>query len=147
MTENDVAKLIVDAAFKIHRGLGPGLLESVYEAVLSHELVGRGLRVDRQRTIPIQWDGIVFDEGFRADLIVDDLVIVEIKSVVRPVRVFKMQLLTYLRLTGKRLGILVNFGEELFKDGIFRVVNNLTEASSDSRDHEDLTAIVGDRIL
>lgn len=127
MNENEVSKLIVDAAYRIHRQLGPGLFESVYETILCHELQSRGLSVQRQQAIPITWDGIVFDEGFRTDLIVNDFVIIEIKSVVQHVRAFKKQLLAYLRLTGRRLGLLINFGEELFKDGVFRVVNNLPD--------------------
>jgi GxxExxY protein len=125
LTENEVAKIVVDAAFKVHTALGPGLLESVYEAVLAHELGARGLRVHRQVPIPIEYDGIRFDEAFRADLLVDDLVIVELKSieVVRPVH--KKQLLTYLRLSRRRLGLLLNFGAPLIKDGITRVVNGL----------------------
>jgi len=127
MNENDVAKIIVDAAFKIHKTLGPGLLESVYEAVLARELARRGLRMVRQQIIPIRYEDMTFDEGFRADLIVNDLVIVETKSVEQVAGVHKKQLLTYLRLTGKRLGLLINFGEELIRDGISRVVNGLVE--------------------
>jgi GxxExxY protein len=98
MTENDVARVIVDAAYKIHSSLGPGLLESVYEAVLAHELRKRGLRVLRQESIPVVWEEIKLDEGFRADLIVESLVIVELKSVENIAPVHKKQLLTYLRL-------------------------------------------------
>lgn len=125
LTENDVAKIVVDAAFKVHTTLGPGLLESVYEAVLAHELGGRGLRVQRQVPIAIEYDGLRFDEAFRADLLVEDLVIVELKSieVVRPVH--KKQLLTYLRLSHRKLGLLINFGAPLIKEGITRVVNGL----------------------
>lgn len=144
MTENEIARVVVDAAFHIHRELGPGLLESVYEAILAHELRERGLTVQQQPRIPIQWKDMTFDEAFRADLIVNDLVIVEVKSVLKPVRIFKVQLLTYLRLTGKRLGLLINFGEELFKDGIFRVVNNL---SDDRTQHiQDLQGELADHI-
>jgi GxxExxY protein len=127
MNENDVAKIIVDAAFKIHTVLGPGLLESVYQAVLAHELEKRGLRVVRQQPIPVRWGDIELEEGFRADLIVQDLVIVELKSVEQIERVHKKQLLTYLRLADKRLGLLINFGAELIKDGIKRIVNGLPE--------------------
>ena len=130
ITENEVAKVVVDACYRIHSGLGPGLLESVYEAVLARELERRGLRVQRQAPVPVSWDGLRFDEGFRADLIVDDLLIVELKSVEKLVPVHGKQLLTYLRLTGKRLGLLVNFGEELIKDGIKRVVNGLPDDGS-----------------
>jgi len=100
-------------------------LESVYEVILAHELKRRGLKVDRQVPVAIVFDGIRFDEGFRADVIVGDKVIVELKSVENVIPVHKKQLLTYLRLTDKRLGLLLNFGSELIRDGISRVVNNL----------------------
>jgi len=125
MTENEVAKIVVDAAYHIHKRLGPGLLESVYEIVLAHVLKKRGLRVKRQVSVPIVFDEIKFDEGFRADLIVEEKVIVELKSVEKVSRVHKKQLLTYLRLADKRLGLLINFGAELIRDGISRVVNEL----------------------
>lgn len=125
MTENEIAKIIVDAAFQIHKRLGPGLLESVYEIVLAHELKKRGLRVKRQVPVAIVYDDIKFDEGFRADLIIEDKVIVELKSVEKVSPVHKKQLLTYLRLADKRLGLLINFGSELIRDGISRVVNEL----------------------
>ena len=125
MTENEIAKIIVDTAFHIHKKLGPGLLETVYEVVLAHALQKRGLKVERQVPIAIVFDGIRFNEGFRADLIVEDKVIIELKSVESIVPVHKKQLLTYLRLADKRLGLLINFGSELIKDGISRVVNNL----------------------
>ena len=122
---NFVAKETVDAAFQVHSELGPGLLESVYEIALCHELNKRGLAVERQKPIPVRYDGLRFDEGFRADLVVDDLLIVELKSVEKIAPVHKKQLLTYLKLTDKRLGLLVNFGDYLIKDGIFRVANGL----------------------
>jgi GxxExxY protein len=125
MTENEISRQIVDAAFQIHTRLGPGLLESVYEVLMAHELRKRGLRAERQVPVRIAYDGIVFDEGFRADLIVEDLVIVELKSVETTAPVHGKQVLTYLRLTGKRLGLLVNFGEALIKHGIERVANGL----------------------
>ena len=125
MTENEIAKEIVDAAFQIHKRLGPGLLESVYEIVLAHELKKRGFRVKRQVPVAIVYDDIKFDEGFRADLIIEDKVIVELKSVENVIPVHKKQLLTYLRLADKRLGLLINFGAELIRDGISRVVNGL----------------------
>jgi GxxExxY protein len=103
------------------------LLETVYEIVLAHEIARKGLRVERQKPIPIAYDHIVFDEGFRADLIVEDKVIVEIKSVEAVKPVHKKQLLTYLRLTGKKLGLLINFGSALIKDGLFRVANNIPD--------------------
>lgn len=127
MTENEISRQIVDAAFQIHTRLGPGLLESVYEVLMAHELRKRGLRVERQVPVRIVYDGITFEEGFRADLIVEDLVIVELKSVEKTLPVHGKQLLTYLRLTDKRLGLLVNFGEALIKHGIERVVNGLPD--------------------
>lgn len=125
MTENEIAKIVVDAAYHIHVKLGPGLLESVYESVLAYELKKRGLRVVRQQPIPVVYDELQFDEGFRADLIVNDLVIIELKSVEKIHPVHKKQLLTYLRLADRRLGLLINFGEALIKDGISRIANNL----------------------
>jgi GxxExxY protein len=119
-TENDLAHDIVDAAFHIHKNLGPGLLESVYELILAHELKKRGLHVVRQQPVAITYDGIQFDEGFRADLIVEGKVIIELKSVEQVAAVHKKQLLTYLRLADKRLGLLIN-------DGISRVVNGLED--------------------
>ena len=127
MTENEVAKIIVDAAYKIHCALGPGLLESVYEVVLAKELGNRGLTVQRQQPITIAYEDLVFDEGFRADLIVENCVIVELKSVETIAPVHRKQLLTYLRLTDMRLGLLINFNTPLIKDGIIRVANNLTQ--------------------
>jgi GxxExxY protein len=127
MTENEIARIIVDVAFKIHTTLGPGLLESVYEAVMAHELIKRGLRVMRQVPIPIVYDGMMLDEGFRADLIVNDLVIVELKSVEQIHPVHPKQLLTYLKLSNKRLGLLINFNVPLIKNGITRIVNGLPE--------------------
>lgn len=126
-TENELAREIVDAAFQVHSTLGPGLLESVYEAILTRELTKRGLSVVRQQPVPIHYDGLNFDEGFRADLIVNDIVIVELKSLDQVAPIHKKQLLTYLRLTNKRLGLLINFGSALIKDGIFRVANSLPE--------------------
>lgn len=127
MTENEIASIIVDACVKIHKKLGPGLLESVYERILARELSKRGLDVVRQVAVPIVWEDEIFDEGFRADLIVSDRVIIELKSVEQLAKVHKKQLLTYLRLTDKKLGILANFGECLMKDGISRIVNGLRE--------------------
>ena len=127
MTENGLAKQIVHAAYKMHTTLGPGLLESVYETVLAFELKQLGLRVIRQQPIAIAYESIHFDEGFRADLIVEHKVIVELKSVETVAPVHKKQLLTYLRLADKRLGLLINFGSALVKDGITRVVNGLQE--------------------
>lgn len=127
MTENAVAKQIVDVAFRVHRALGPGLLESVYEAVLAGELEKRGLSVARQQAIPVVYEGTRFETGFRADLVVQDNVIVEIKSTAEVAPLHKKQLLTYLRLSGKRLGLLINFDVALIRDGITRIVNGLEE--------------------
>ena len=125
--ENEIARNIVDVCYQIHLRLGPGLLESVYEAVLAYELRRRGLFVERQVVIPITWDSMRLDEAFRADLIVERKVIVELKSKQQVHPVDKKQLLTHLRLSDKRLGLLINFGEELIKDGISRIVNRLQE--------------------
>ena len=111
----------------MHVKLGPGLLESAYEVVLTHELRKRGLSVARQQTIPLVYDELRLDEGFRADLIVNDHVLIELKSVETIHPVHKKQLLTYLRLSGRRLGLLINFGEALIKDGITRVVNGMDD--------------------
>lgn len=124
-SENELARIIVDAAFHIHTRLGPGLLESVYEEILWHELSVRGLDVDRQKAIPVIWNDLKMELGFRADLIVGHKVIIEIKSVEHVAPVHPKQLLTYLRLTNLKLGLLINFNEALIKDGITRVVNNL----------------------
>jgi len=117
-TENGIATIIVDAAFKVHTTLGPGLLESVYWAVLAYEIEKRGLSVAREVPIPVQYDSLVFEEGFRADLLVAERVIVEVKSVERSHPVHKKQLLAYLRLARKRLGLLINFGAPLLKEGV-----------------------------
>lgn len=127
MRENDLAQVIVDVAFQIHKQLGPGLLESVYEAITAHELQKRGLRIATQVPIPVKWDGITLEVGFRADIIVEGCVIVELKSVEQIAPVHKKQLLTYLKLTNLHLGLLINFNTELIKHGISRVVNNLPE--------------------
>ena len=127
VTENEIAKHIVDAAFRIHTSLGPGLLESVYEAVMAQELKRRGLYTERQQALPVVWENIHLEAGFRVDLIVENKVIVEIKSVEAIAPVHRKQLLTYLRLANKRLGILINFDVDLIKDGIARVVNGLAE--------------------
>ena len=125
MHENDIAREIVDAAFKVHTVLGPGLLESVYEAVLALELRKRSLKVERQAPIPVVYEEVRLEEGFRADLVVQDKVLVELKSVEKVAPVHKKQVLTYLRLANMKLGLLINFGEALIKDGITRVVNGL----------------------
>ncbi|MCH2242603.1 MAG: GxxExxY protein [Aquabacterium sp.] len=120
---NEISGAIVDAAYKVHTTLGPGLLESVYEAAMEYELRKRGLRVVRQVPIPVVYEEVRLEEGFRADLIVEDKVIVELKSVEAVYPVHKKQLLTYLRLADKRLGLLINFGASLIKDGISRIAN------------------------
>jgi GxxExxY protein len=125
MTENEVATIVVDAAYTIHKRLGPGLLESVYETTLAYELAKRGLQLRRQQAMPVVYESVRMDIGFRADLIVANKVIVEIKSIDAISPVHRKQLLTYLRLTDKRLGLLINFNVELIKDGLTRVVNNL----------------------
>jgi len=124
---NEISGQIVDAAVKVHSKLGPGLLESVYEVVLEYELKKRGLRVQRQLPVPIVYDDVQFDEGFRLDLLVADQVVVELKSVEEVTRVHKKQLLTYLRLHDKRLGLLLNFNVNLMKEGVTRIVNQLVE--------------------
>jgi len=125
MTENEIASIVMDSTFLIHRELGPGLLESVYEVILARKLSEAGLTVERQVPVPVRFQEIVFDEGFRADIFVERKVIVELKSVERLQAVHSKQLLTYLRLTGCRLGLLINFGENLMKDGFKRVANGL----------------------
>lgn len=125
MSENEISKIVVDACYRIHSQLGPGLFESVYEKILVIELEKAGLKVFSQVTIPVIWDNIQIDQGFRADLIVNYKVIIEIKSVETISPVHHKQLLTYLRLTDMKLGLLVNFNEKLIKEGITRIVNNL----------------------
>jgi GxxExxY protein len=127
VTENEIAKHIVDAAFRIHTTLGPGLLESVYEAVMAQELTRRGLYTERQQALPVVWENVHLEAGFRVDLMVEKKVVVEIKSVEAIAPVHRKQLLTYLRLANKRLGILINFDVDLIKDGIARVANGLAE--------------------
>jgi GxxExxY protein len=125
LTENELAKIIVDVSYKIHIRLGPGLLESVYEAILCHELIKLGLKVERQKTIPVKWEDVYLDVGFRADIIVEEKVIIELKSVEKIVPVHLKQLMTYARLTNIKLGLLINFNEALIKNGIKRVANGL----------------------
>jgi iron complex transport system substrate-binding protein len=124
MELDDITGVIVDAAVQIHRAPGPGLLESLYEALLACELRRRGLHVDRQRLIRFSWNGFDVEDAFRADLVVEQRVIVEVKSVERMASVHPKQLLTYLRLTNLRVGLLLNFGAEVMKEGIRRVVND-----------------------
>jgi len=127
MTENEIGTVVVESAIAVHRELGPGLLETVYEVVLARELQDRGLNVERQVPVAIQYKEIRFDEGFRADIIVDGKVILELKSVEHVSAAHKKQVQTYLRLTGCKLGYLLNFGEALMKGGITRCVNGLEE--------------------
>ena len=126
MIENEIGRYVVDVAFKIHKNVGSGLLETVYEVILAFELRRRGLRVERQISIPVTYEGLKFDEGFRVDLVVEEKVIVELKSVERLTNVHRKQLLTYLRLADKRLGYLLNFGAALMRDGLVRVANRLS---------------------
>ena len=127
MKENDVSKIIVDSAYLIHTHLGPGLLESAYQAILSHELLKRGLKIQTEVILPITYDEFTIDAGYRADIIVENLVIVELKSVEKIHDVHLKQVLTYLKVTGLHLGLLINFGAPLIRDGIKRIVNQLQE--------------------
>ena len=125
MSENEISKIIVDVSYKIHTKLGPGLLESVYETILNYELTSRGLKVERQKALPVIWNETKMDVGFRADLIVENKVIIEVKSVEQIAAVHPKQVLTYLKITNLKLGLLINFNEPLIKTGITRIVNNL----------------------
>jgi GxxExxY protein len=127
MHENELARIVVDIAYHIHTRLGPGLLESVYEAILVYELRKRGLKVQSQIPVPVVWEEVHLEVGFRADVIVEDKLVVELKSVEEVVPVHKKQLLTHLRLTNCRLGLLINFGDVLIKKWISRVVNGLSD--------------------
>jgi len=125
MNENELSRVIVDICYRIHTKLGPGLLESVYEAILFYELNALNLKVERQKPIPVIWNEIHLDIGFRSDLIVENKVIIEIKSVEQISNVHPKQLLTYLKITKLKLGLLINFNENLIRNGITRIVNNL----------------------
>jgi GxxExxY protein len=125
MNENELSRIVVDKCLKIHKKLGPGLLESVYEEVLFYEFTRNSIPCERQVGIPVVYEDIKLDLGFRADMIIGDKVILELKSVENILPVHKKQLLTYLKLTGLRLGLLINFNVELIKNGITRIVNNL----------------------
>jgi GxxExxY protein len=127
VTENELSRLVVDSAYQIHSTLGPGLFESVYETTLAYELCERGCRVVCQRGVPLIYKDVKLELGFRADIIVNGKLIVEVKSIEAIGKVHGKQLLTYLRLTDMRLGLLINFNVDLIKDGIKRVVNNLNE--------------------
>ena len=128
MNENDIGTIAIDEAIQIHRELGPGLLESVYEVVLADSLKKRGLEVRRQVSVPIHYRGIKFDEGFRVDVVVENKILIELKSVEAVIPAHKKQVQTYLRLTGLKLGYLLNFGEAFLKNGITRCVNGLEDS-------------------
>jgi iron complex transport system substrate-binding protein len=127
---DDITGEIIDAAYKLHTGLGPGLLESVYEAVLARDLTRRGFKVERQKPVAFDFDGMHFEEGLRIDLLVDEIVIVELKSVEKLAPVHSKQVLTYLRLMKLPVGLLINFGGATLKEGLHRIVNNYTPSSS-----------------
>jgi GxxExxY protein len=127
MDENEIGSLVVDTAINLHKNLGSGLLESVYEVVLAKLLAKKGLLIQRQVSIPIIFEDEHFDEGFRVDLFIDGKVIIEIKSVEKIIDAHKKQLLTYLKLTNTKLGFILNFGAGLMKDGIVRIVNGITD--------------------
>ena len=127
MRENVIGTQVLQAAINVHRELGPGLFETVYEVILARELSDPGLKLERQVPVPIIYKGIRFDEGFRADIIVENMVLLELKSVERVLAAHKKQVQTYLRLTGLKLGYLLNFGEAILKSGITRCVNGLQE--------------------
>lgn len=134
MRINDITKEIIDAGLMIHKELGPGLLESVYEAILAYELSQRGLSVERQVPLPVIWKGMLIEDSFRADLIIEKKVLVELKSVEKLNPVHKKQVLTYLRVTGIQVGLLINFGNALFKDGIERIISSTKEPRSEGDD-------------
>jgi GxxExxY protein len=125
MTENEISAIVVDICYKMHVKLGPGLLESVYEAILYYELTKKGLFVERQKTLPVIWDELKLDIGFRTDLIVENKLILEIKSIEKITEVHAKQIMTYLKITKIKLGLLINFNVPLIKFGITRIVNNL----------------------
>jgi GxxExxY protein len=125
MTEDEIGRLIVDVAVRVHKKMGPGMLETVYEGILAYELRRMGLRVARQLPVTVTYEGLRFDKAFRVDLMIEDKVIVELKCVEKVGDAHKKQLLTYLRLTDKRLGYLLNFSEALMKHGITRTANHL----------------------
>ena len=127
MELNEITAEIVDAAIKVHKALGPGLLESAYKTCLAFELRKRGLKVETEVAVPIMYDGVVIDVGYRMDLLVDDQVPVELKAVSEIISLFKAQLLSHLKLSDKRVGLLINFHVELLKDGIVRMANNLSK--------------------
>lgn len=125
MTENELSKIVVDCMFKVHKGLGPGLLESAYEECLSYELSKTGLVIERQKPLPLLYESVRMEIGYRVDILIENKLIVEIKAVECLNDVHKAQVITYLKLSGCKLGLLVNFNVALIKDGIKRIVNNL----------------------
>ena len=125
MRENELAKAVVDAALQVHKALGPGLLESVYQAVLTYELRQRGLKIESEVSIPVVYEQVQIETAFRADLIIENCLLIELKSIEQVNPIHKKQLLTYLRLSELKLGLLINFNEELIKNAIHRVVNGL----------------------
>jgi iron complex transport system substrate-binding protein len=127
---DEITGIIIDAALKIHMDLGPGLLEPVYEAILAKKLEPRGLRVERQKSIRFEYDGIIFEEGFRTDLLVEGMVIVELKSVEKFATIHGKQVLTYLRLMNLQVGLLINFGSPTLKEGLHRIVNKYSPSAS-----------------
>ncbi len=127
LTENEISKIVVDIAYRIHINLGPGLLESVYESIFAYELKKSNLEYQQQIEIPVMYDGAIFNNSLRIDLLIENKVIVDLKSVEQVLPVHKKQLLTYLKLSDKKLGLLINFNESHIKHGITRVVNNLEE--------------------
>ena len=127
LAENRVTETVIGSAIEVHRALGPGLLESAYEACLAYELGRRGLKVERQKPVPLTYGGVRLDCGYRADLVVEDRVMVELKSVDRPEPIHEAQLLSYLKISGLAVGLLINFNVKMLKAGIRRIVNNLKE--------------------
>jgi GxxExxY protein len=141
LNEEEISAIVIDAAFQIHRDIGPGLLESVYELVLARALEKRGLRVERQKVVAFEYDGMTFEAGLRVDLLIEDKFIVELKSVETMIPVHPKQVLTYLRLLHLPLGLLINFGAATFKEGIKRIVNNHHSfASSRLRVNQNLSS-------
>ncbi|NNM78628.1 GxxExxY protein [Sphingomonas sp. ID1715] len=130
---DDLARMTVDCGFKLHQTLGPGLLESAYEACLAHSLVKEGLKVERQKVLPLHYDGEVIDAGFRIDLLVEDQLLIELKSVEAIAPVHVKQVLTYLRLMDLRLGLLLNFGAGTFREGCRRLANDYVPRAASSR--------------
>jgi GxxExxY protein len=133
MLINEITGAIIEVAIEIHKRLGPGLLETVYRKVLTYELRKRGFNVEEEWPIPVDWDEVRLEVGFRADLIVNSEVIVELKSIEKIAPVHKKVLLTYLRISDRRIGLLINFGEEVLKNGIHRVANNYVEEDGSRR--------------